>query len=435
MYQDWSDGIKLSYEFFGILPRRLRRLIQRVERKCYSKPYLGTISLHDWTMFMTFLARECPSLQSLKLWGPGDSNEGPAWVETCGKEEDWVQAILQIKTLKYFDIPVIRGGVIYEYTTFSDDFLPWLKTSLTEASCHPQAVEKQDSKRCHSNDAKPFPFLNLEKTIRERIYRRALLPPDKRIHPYIKPWYDSTTLNVLPLFLTCKQIRQEAERVLYTQAILTSPLPKYNTPLHHFLENFHHPPIRGPRGFYSSTLGLSRRLRPLVKHIHSNSSILKDHFFCEFLTSHMDITIHLSIDALTVHNLNRDWEATEPNSKFSFRFGSFVKQPICRLARFKNVIIDTPEDAPLNADCLAWLTSGLQEEFAHSSRDKRLEWLRQSLEPLKSLNSEEIDSDEDGYNQTDEVNSEGEDEDQQDHSDALVEDVQDADWDPELGDV
>ena len=107
MYQDWSDRIKLSYEFFQTLPKRLRRHIRRVERKCSSKPYWGIISLYDWNMFMTSLARECPSLHSLKLWGPGDSDEGPAWVETCGKEEGWVQAILEIKTLKYFDIPVI----------------------------------------------------------------------------------------------------------------------------------------------------------------------------------------------------------------------------------------------------------------------------------------------------------------------------------------
>lgn len=62
MYQDWSDPVKLSYEFFANLPRRLRRLIQRVERKCYSRPYTESITLHDWTMFMIFWrvsARPC----------------------------------------------------------------------------------------------------------------------------------------------------------------------------------------------------------------------------------------------------------------------------------------------------------------------------------------------------------------------------------------
>ena len=33
MYQDWWDNEKVSYEFFEKFPRRLRQLIQRVERK------------------------------------------------------------------------------------------------------------------------------------------------------------------------------------------------------------------------------------------------------------------------------------------------------------------------------------------------------------------------------------------------------------------
>jgi hypothetical protein len=81
---------------------------------------------------MTFLARECPRLHSLKLWGPGDRNEAPGWLESCKKDAEWVHAILQIRSLTYFDIPVIDGGIIYEDTAFKDDFLPWLKSSLVE---------------------------------------------------------------------------------------------------------------------------------------------------------------------------------------------------------------------------------------------------------------------------------------------------------------
>jgi len=94
MYQDWLDHDKVSYDFFEKLPRRLRKLIQRIERKCYSEPYWNCISLYDWKLFMTFLARECPSLHSLRLWGPGDRVEGPPWVRSCSKSEEWVQAIL-----------------------------------------------------------------------------------------------------------------------------------------------------------------------------------------------------------------------------------------------------------------------------------------------------------------------------------------------------
>ena len=342
MYRDWDDPVKLSYEFFQALPKRLRRLVRRVERKCYSVHYRQTISLFDWTLFMTFLARECPNLQSLKLWGPGDRFEGPGWVASCHKDAEWVQAILQIKTLRYFDIPVIAGGVIYEHPEFKDDFLPWLKYCLLEVestddflpwlkgALKPKTFELNDTSLAVGNRPKPFPssrldaydqigaindaaksfpllefdaidtpnasifgandqgsaadsevkpfplinlyvnegleptayptndqplaadegvnlfpcvkpdalkdpqprilrendqksaadsrgvkpspFFKIDAKIRDKIYRMVLLPPKKRIHPYIKPWFDLTTKNLISLFLTCKQIHQEAVR-------------------------------------------------------------------------------------------------------------------------------------------------------------------------------------------------------------------------------
>ena len=81
---------------------------------------------------MNFMARECPNLHSLRLWGPGSRTEAPGWLKGCQKDTEWIQAILQIESLRYFDIPVIRGGIIYHHAAFRDDFLPWLKTSLNE---------------------------------------------------------------------------------------------------------------------------------------------------------------------------------------------------------------------------------------------------------------------------------------------------------------
>lgn len=145
MYQDWNDWVKkpheaqLSYELLQNLPRRLRKLIRRVERKCYSAHYKATVSLYDWTLFMTFLARECPNLTSLKLWARSDRQEDPGWVETCTKDAEWVQAILQIRSLTYFGIPVIQNGVIYDYPEFANEFLPWLKSCLEHRSSPCQA--------------------------------------------------------------------------------------------------------------------------------------------------------------------------------------------------------------------------------------------------------------------------------------------------------
>ena len=133
MYDDWSfHRPRLSYQLFDGFPERLRRLIQRVERKCYSASYRQSIPFSEWDAFMRFLAEECPSLHSLRLWGPGDPQECIPWIESCTQDQDWVQSILRIKTLQTFDIPVIPGGTIYSDSAFRDQFLPWLKRSLTE---------------------------------------------------------------------------------------------------------------------------------------------------------------------------------------------------------------------------------------------------------------------------------------------------------------
>ena len=141
MYRDWNDRVKLSCEFLERLPKRVRRLVRRVGRYCCSEHYWQKISFYDWTLFMTFLARECQNLQSLKLWGPGNRREGPGCVETCKEDAEWVQAILQIKSLIYFDIPVIRNGLRYDNPEFANDFFPWLKSRLQRKSLRWKPLE------------------------------------------------------------------------------------------------------------------------------------------------------------------------------------------------------------------------------------------------------------------------------------------------------
>ena len=235
MYRDWESNIfKLSFELFQSFPRRLRRHIRAVERKCYSVHYDQSISLFDWTAFMTFLARECPNLQLLKLWGPGDSYEAAGWVESCKKDAEWVQAILQIKSLRQFDIPMIPGGKINQYPEFTGEFLPWLKTRMI-GNTKPVKHLRQTTTATITN--RPFPFLKLSKGLRNLIYHEVLIPPDGKLHPYLKPWFDETTRNLIPLFLTCKQIREEAENLLYRNAIFCSPIRKYDDALAEFVES------------------------------------------------------------------------------------------------------------------------------------------------------------------------------------------------------
>ena len=135
MYRDLNDRVKLSYEFLERLPKRVRRLVRRVGRYRYSEHYLQKVSLYDWALFMTFLAKECPNLQSLKLWVPGNRLEGPGWVGTCKEDAEWAQAILQIKGLVYFDIPSIRNGLRYDYPEFANNFLPCSSLAFNASLC------------------------------------------------------------------------------------------------------------------------------------------------------------------------------------------------------------------------------------------------------------------------------------------------------------
>ena len=197
---------------------------------------------------MTFLARECPNLHTLKLWGPGDHSEAPGWIESCQRNAQWVQAILQIQSLRYFDIPVIRGGIIYDDATFRNDFLPWLKTSLLIETREKGAATGRIS-ALDTDKSGHFPFLSLDRKVRDLIYSEVLIPKNRHIHPYINPWwFDQATRNVIPVFLTSKQIHEEAEETLYRQALFCSPIPKYDRALNDFVKE-HSPQIRtGPLG-------------------------------------------------------------------------------------------------------------------------------------------------------------------------------------------
>ena len=366
MYQDWWDPEKVSYEFLEKFPRRLRQLIQRVERKCYSSPYNATISLWDWKSFMTFLARECPNLHSLRLWGPGDKNEGPLWVETCNRDAEWVQAILQIKSLKHFDLPVIPGGNIYTHPTFSDDFLPWLKASLIQAHTTQQR-ETQVFKPLDANA--PFPFLRLDWTIRERIYRHTLLPPNRRLHPYLKPWYDLTTRNTLPLFLTCHQIRSEAECVLYGTAVFTSPsLAKYDRRLSRFLG--------GKIRKTALSSGLQPRLLRMIKRLSFGWTKVGQYRVFSVIGSSMQLDyLEFVLPEPGVKYINDEWRERAVNPKALWRAGYAGDYTMQVYARIPSLVISTPEGKELEPECREWWTKGLRNELLHPSGDPKLAWL------------------------------------------------------------
>ncbi|KAI9873043.1 MAG: hypothetical protein M1830_000886 [Pleopsidium flavum] len=343
MYQDWEDSVKWSYEFLENLPTRNRRLIRRIERKCYSAPYYRTISLCDWKLFMTFLARECPSLQSLKLWGPGDPREGPRWVETCQREKGWVQAILQINSLVHFDIPVIKGGVIYDYQTFREDFLPWLRMSLLQK----KAVRCESETISRSTGGSSFPFLKLPSAVRKRVYRHLLLPPEKLLHPYLKPWYDQTTRNVVPLLQTCRSIHEEAEKVLYQEAVFTSLIPKYNIRL---------------LGFFQS---LSARLRCLVRRVRLEDGDDPPYPLIKYLVDVMQVDeLVVVVSTIKLTHLNEDWQDGAGDRPCTGWYKKYLRQ----FARLKTFRVETLEQSSvLDPACRVWLETGLRLQMENPS--------------------------------------------------------------------
>ena len=254
-----------SWEWLSQLPRRYRRLIQRVEHFCYIETLY---SLFDWTLFMKMLSQECPALQSLRLWVHSDEQVFE-WLADTKFDDPWVQAILQLQNLqdlRRFDMPGIKP-LRLQYSQHSlvhrmfstnqagpqqvppwqqryhHNISPWLKPGnvprpidsepsdaarivtwlrarlVKNNTLAVSATSRQDS----CTPLAIFPILNLPPAIRNRIYRHILLPANKQLHPYIKSWYDETTRNAVPLLLTCRLIREEAEDVLYGSAVFTVP--------------------------------------------------------------------------------------------------------------------------------------------------------------------------------------------------------------------
>lgn len=363
MYQDWADNVKLSYEFLEKLPRRNRRLIRRIERKCYSEPYSRTISLCDWQLFMMFLARECPKLQSLILWGPGDRREGREWVETCHEDEEWVQAILQIRGLSYFDIPVIKFGVIYDDPPFRDDFLPWLKTSLLQNNSH----DHDPPSDLQDKSVSGFPFLQLPSNVRRRVYELLLLPPNRLLHPYLKPWYDQTTRTLGPLLRTCRLIQNEAETVLYHGAVFTSLIRKYDVGLLEFFRS------------------LPARLRALVRSVRLEDGDSPTHALISYLVHDTQVEeLTLVISAFKVSHLNSDWQLGAGNRDCTGWYQKYLRL----YAHLKKFTVETSHlPSVLNPACRVWLETGLRAELEDPSSANRA-WLLEGVEDVDNLSVE-----------------------------------------------
>ncbi len=273
-----GKGSLRSWEWLSQLPRRYRRLIRHVEHFCFDSTSASagskdlSYTLFDWTLFMKILGNECPALQCLRLWVHSDQQESE-WLAGASETDPWIQAILQLKNLenlRYFDMPGIRpvdlqdaqflpingmgqavnipqhSLVLMGYLSWHSqiqsrlpwlnfgnilrptrsepsltaNILPWLRVRLLKTDCQTApGVSHRDSNIPLA--APSMSILKFPPAIRALIYRYAILPANKRVHPYIKSWYDETTRAAVPLLLACRAVREEAEQMLYGHGIFT----------------------------------------------------------------------------------------------------------------------------------------------------------------------------------------------------------------------
>ncbi|MCJ1385051.1 hypothetical protein MMC17_008169 [Xylographa soralifera] len=281
-----------------------------------------------------------------------------------------LRAILQITTLKEFDIPVIHGGVIYDFPEFKDDFLPWLKSGLLQQPQHGAPLQKQKLNENH--EGTKVSFLEFPREIRDLVYRQVLLPWDRRIHPYIRSWYDQDTRNAVSLFLVDKQIHHEAELVLYSEGIFTAASLQHQTNLLNMLREKTKHRVKDIPDY--KRIRLPQRSTKLIRHIRlaldfdrapyetlSNINNFVEGPLITFAAKHMQLsslTIVLS-DSLVRH-MNRQWVACAPNEipKWRGGFSEFLLRYKARLP----VRVETLGIIQLDAFCLEWLTEGLKRE-------------------------------------------------------------------------
>ena len=229
MYYEPNSFRHFSYDFLQDRPKRLRRLIQRIECRCYNESAAYGIQLLEWSVFCKFLATQCPSLHSLKLWGFSNEYHSAQWLNICKEDKEWVQALLQIRTLRHFDIQMLPGGYIDDLKTFRSGFLAWIRDAMVNRPKPVVNVQPQ------SQQSPPFPFLSLPRGLRNQVYREIALPRDKRINPGVGGWYHEAARDGCNLSLTCKRVHYEVLKVLYGQAIFASDLPWHYQGLFDFI--------------------------------------------------------------------------------------------------------------------------------------------------------------------------------------------------------
>ncbi|KAI4211126.1 MAG: hypothetical protein LQ351_006025 [Letrouitia transgressa] len=344
MHRDgWAEPMRHSYEFFEALPRRLRDLIQRVECRAFSSAHPKSISLFDWTLFMTFLSRECSKLHTLNLWGPEDPSEARSWVDQCNEDQAWVRAMLQIKSLKHFRLMVVNTTNVCNGAEYKEIFLPWLRDAMmgTQSTVESGEIIKQDNRQA-------FPFLKLGLNIRKQVYEEVLFPHNRRVHPFVKSWYDRGSRYLAPLSLVCKSIQREVKDFFYDKAVFTSPVSQCHTKLLDCLgySGQIHPEYESPVG-------------TMVRHLRIDEAMKLGEGHLFFIVRSMKLqSLELGFSEGDARRINKSFQqltSDERNRK--------IKGTQC--ASIEEIRIISPKGAKITEACCEWWSQGLRQNLLY----------------------------------------------------------------------
>ncbi|KAL9634690.1 MAG: hypothetical protein Q9164_003944 [Protoblastenia rupestris] len=225
------------------LSRRHRRMIQHIDNYCCSS--IDPVDHNDinrgcppfdpgteWLLFIKLLAFECTSLKALHLWAACDGSEGSIGESGLRREKDyWINCLFScLKGLKFFED--LEPEMIMEEHTPSRinkayiplNMLDWIREKRPSILAGSEEIQGQlpvSDTSTNGTLSTSLAFLDLPENVRARIYTLIMLPPNERIHPNIRSWFDQSTRNIIPLFRTCRQIKDEAEGAFYGNAIFT----------------------------------------------------------------------------------------------------------------------------------------------------------------------------------------------------------------------
>ncbi|KAL9042836.1 MAG: hypothetical protein Q9214_003670, partial [Letrouitia sp. 1 TL-2023] len=277
------------------------------------------------------------------LWGPEDPLEAQSWIGQCNEDQAWVQAMLQIKSLKRFDLTVVDDANAFNVTKFKEIFLPWLRDAMMGVQSTVECAEtiKQDN-------GQAFPFLRLDLNIRKQVYEEVLFTQNRRIHPFVKSWYDRGSRHLAPLSLVCKLIQHEVKELFYDKAIFASPVSQCHTKLLDCLgySGQIHPEYESPVG-------------TMVRHLRIDEAMKLGEGHLFFIMRSMKLqSLALGFSEDDAGRINKSFQQLTPNER-----DKKIKGTQC--ARIEEIRINSPQGAKITEACCEWWSQGLRQNLLY----------------------------------------------------------------------